>query len=616
MTILEKEICEYLIKNGLFHSMIKYKKDYQQLTVIFKRNYSQTLKEYLINNNLNKPKIGLTWQEKADLICKTFKQEIIDYTKENRSYYPVTLKCQNCGNIYNKTWDQFNSGEICKCTKTFQRKIVDVKYYINHYLQSNWELLNPEEYKNSHSILKLKHKCGHISTGMAKKFRICKGQCKCEIKKHSHVNTKRPKRKGNKIFTVEMKEKLKTQNLTPHQITKLYREIKAINGQVIKIVDGSISVKTCHGEETIIFSEFFPKKREPVIQKLYDYGLTKSRINTIKRRSRREKTTLIDIEDNELIEQLACGCIHKTNLDERLPLKQLCKCKTKIQFYDDLKHYPLQSAFDERYTLIDYKGKCKPITIECKKCKHIKTLNNIHKFTYHVRCKCEDNISYGERMIFNLLNHNNIQFETQYTLDNKRFDFYLPKQNLLIEYDGIQHQIDAPWWGISHKDQIANDKLKNKIAKKYNHQLIRFSHDSNINDIIRNLKPHLKLKQKKNFDYNKPVTLLPDDVIDDYLTMTFNELIEKYKGKGYAIHLARLNREFKLKYNMTKTEYLMSQRRLPDMVLNDFKILDINELKNKYPTLSSKITHHRLKVDFRHKYGMNKFEYKQQYLTH
>ena len=615
MTNLENTICEHLIKRGLFHSMIKYKKDYQQLKVIFKRHYGKNLTEYLNDNNLANPKIGLTWQEKADLICKTFKQEIIDYTKENRSYHPVTLKCQNCGNIYNKTWDQFNSGEICKCVKVFQRKVVDVNYYIEHYLKLDWTLLNPEEYKNSHSLLKLKHKCGHISTGMAKKFRICKGQCKCEFKKHSHINTIRQKRKRNKIFTVEMKEKLKAQDLTPHQITKLYCEIKDIKGQVIKIVDGSISVKTCHGEETIIFSEFFPKKREPIIQKLYDYGLTKDRINTIKRRSHREKTTLIDIEDNQLIEQLACGCIHKTNLDERLPLKRLCKCKSKKQFYNDLKPYPLQSAFDERWTLIDYRGKTKPITIECKKCKHIRTLNNIHKFTYHVRCKCEDNISYGERMIFNLLNHNSVNFETQYTLDNKRFDFYLPEQNLLIEYDGIQHQMDTPWWGMMHKDQITNDKLKNKIASNYGHQLIRFPHDSNINDIIHDLKPYLKLKKNKDFDYNKPVTLLPDEIIDNYLTMTFDELVEKYKGQGFALNLARLHREFKVKYGMTKTEYNSSNKRLPDEVLHDFKEMNIHELRDKYPALKEKITHERLKRNFREKYGMNKFEYKHKYIN-
>lgn len=454
---------------------------------------------------------------------------------------------------------------------------------------------------------------------MAKTLKNNKGRCICELKEYLHLIQKRPKRKGNKIFTLEMKEKLETQGLTPRQINKLYREIKGINGQVVKIIEGSITIKTCHSEETIIFSEFFTKKRkskrEPIIQKLFDYGLTKNRVKNIKRRSRREKTTLVDIEDNQLIEQLPCGCIHKTNLDERLPLKRLCKCKSKKQFYDDLKRYSLQSAFDERWTLIEYKGKSKPITIECKKCKHIRTLNNMHKFTYHVRCKCEDNISYGERMIFNLLNHNNVNFETQYTLDNKRFDFYLPKQNLLIEYDGIQHQMDTPWWGITHKDQIANDQLKNKIASNYGHQLIRFPHDSDINDIIRGLESYLKLKKNKDFDYNKPVTLLPDEIIDSYLTMTFDELVEKHKGQGYALNLARLHREFKVKYGMTKTEYNSSNKRLPDEVIHDFKMMNIYELQDKYPALKEKITHERLKSEFRRKYGMNKLEYRRQFIN-
>ena len=122
MTKLENTICKYLIKRGLFHSMIKYKKDYQQLRVIFERHHGKSLKQYLNDNNLDYPKIGLTWKEKADLICKTFKQEIVDYTKENRTKYPLTLKCQHCGKTYTKTWDAFNTGILCNCNKIYQKK--------------------------------------------------------------------------------------------------------------------------------------------------------------------------------------------------------------------------------------------------------------------------------------------------------------------------------------------------------------------------------------------------------------------------------------------------------------------------------------------------------------
>lgn len=97
--------------------------------------------------------------------------------------------------------------------------------------------------------------------------------------------------------------------------------------------------------------------------------------------------------------------------------------------------------------------------------------------------------------------------------------------------------------------------------------------------------------------------------------MTFNELIEKYKGHGYAINLSRLNREFKIKYGMTKTEYNSGDKHLPNEILHDFKEMNINELKAKYPTIKTKITQWKLKTEFRKKYGMNKFEYRQQYLN-
>ena len=158
-------------------------------------------------------------------------------------------------------------------------------------------------------------------------------------------------------------------------------------------------------------------------------------------------------------------------------------------------------------------------------------------------------------MIFNLLNHNKIPFERQYMLDNKRFDFYLPDNNLLLEYDGIQHTMDVPWWGTTRVSQQANDALKDAIAQAHKHTLIRFSHEDGIDDIIRELSPYVQLEKRKGFDYNKPVKLLPDEVLDDYVHMTYQQLRQKYKGLGLSLSLVRLNKEFKSKYGATKTDY-------------------------------------------------------------
>jgi len=56
---------------------------------------------------------------------------------------------------------------------------------------------------------------------------------------------------------------------------------------------------------------------------------------------------------------------------------------------------------------------------------------------------CISNISKGEKRILEFLNTNNINYLTQYTflelkdIRNLKFDFYLPKYNLAIKFNGL-----------------------------------------------------------------------------------------------------------------------------------------------------------------------------------
>lgn len=609
MSRLETQIANHILANGLFYSMVKYKKDYQQLNVIFKRVYGTKYADYREEHGLVNPPINLNWRAKAKLVCEAFNHEIISYTEENRTYHPLIMKCLSCNQIYETSWDALYTGCVCSCRKSFQRKVVDVNYYVGQYLQNGWELLNSTEFRNSHSILKLRHKCGHTIEYKGKYLRTRKGECVCTPRVNSRVSqASKPKQiKIRGQFTTQVMMQLRMREVNEHLIGILREKLKQMGGKAIDIEGDQLIVHTPQGD---IYVDIFQQYEKSAIQKLFDYGLTKNKIKGIKTYLREHNVTLVDVVNGEMIEKLNCGCIRTRKIGERAPLKHLCVSEAPKQFFEDLKHYPLHAGFDERWSLVEYQGKTNPIKIRCKQCGAHKTLNAMYAFHGQQRCGCEDNISYGERMIFNLLNHNGVKFETQKTLDNKRFDFLIPDHNLLIEYDGIQHTIDTPWWGLTHKDQIRNDKLKDKIAKKYKYDLVRFSHDCGIDDIIKGLSPYLTVKRKKNFDYNKPVTLLPDEIIDDYLKLTFNELIEKYKGQGYALNISRLHREFKVKYGMTKSEYL-GTKSLPDDVLDDFKTMNIHELKGKYPKLSG-ITSSKLKDDFKKKFGMSKLQFRAQ----
>ena len=63
----------------------------------------------------------------------------------------------------------------------------------------------------------------------------------------------------------------------------------------------------------------------------------------------------------------------------------------------------------------------------------------------------------------------------EFSLENKRYDFYLPDFNILIERDGQQHYRNSQIQGakINIQDQQKNDKLKTKIAKKSGYKIAR-----------------------------------------------------------------------------------------------------------------------------------------------
>ena len=86
--------------------------------------------------------------------------------------------------------------------------------------------------------------------------------------------------------------------------------------------------------------------------------------------------------------------------------------------------------------------------------------------------------SKGEEKIKLILQQHNIIYEQEKTFSDlplKRFDFYLPDFNLLIEYDGQQHYHSNGGW--SNEENLKNvqqrDKEKNEYALSHNIPLIR-----------------------------------------------------------------------------------------------------------------------------------------------
>lgn len=130
-------------------------------------------------------------------------------------------------------------------------------------------------------------------------------------------------------------------------------------------------------------------------------------------------------------------------------------------------------------------------------------------------------LSKGEQKIQSILQKLNINFATQYsfpdcinpkTSKRLKFDFYLLKYNLCIEYDGIQHyHYTNSGWNTEEnfKSTQYRDSVKNKFCKNNNINLIRIPYTDYdkidkqyILDILKTFE-----NQKKDGDTNNGVAI-------------------------------------------------------------------------------------------------------------
>ncbi len=117
-----------------------------------------------------------------------------------------------------------------------------------------------------------------------------------------------------------------------------------------------------------------------------------------------------------------------------------------------------------------------------------------HNFKNGVRCK-KCNEYRGERRVKDYLLSKSVFFEEQVRFDDCRykkplpFDFYLPIQNILIEFDGEQHDRPVARWGGAEafKLQRKRDEIKNNYCKDKGITLIRIKYYDDIEEKLEQL---------------------------------------------------------------------------------------------------------------------------------
>lgn len=139
---------------------------------------------------------------------------------------------------------------------------------------------------------------------------------------------------------------------------------------------------------------------------------------------------------------------------------------------------------------------------------------------------CDKGASYPENFFKSYLKVKGIKYEYQKVfkdLPNRRFDFYLPESNTVIETHGIQHYKESGNWDF--KETQKSDQIKKEYCQEHNINLIIIDssksnfqfmkntinktkvlepiQDSDINLILKNIEEIRNYPVKKIIDMNK-----------------------------------------------------------------------------------------------------------------
>ena len=162
---------------------------------------------------------------------------------------------------------------------------------------------------------------------------------------------------------------------------------------------------------------------------------------------------------------------------------------------------------DNEYTFLDsYVNTRTKLRVKHNKCDNIYRVTP-NSFISGSRCPyC--NSPKGELIIDKILNSLKIKYEVQKTFNNLKdksylsYDFYIPSQNILIEYQGIQHYESIGYFGgdDTFETQQKHDQMKLDYAKDQGYSLITVPYTEDTLPKIKGylIKHGLSYKEKLN----------------------------------------------------------------------------------------------------------------------
>ncbi|QDJ97465.1 hypothetical protein PALS1_031 [Staphylococcus phage PALS_1] len=156
-----------------------------------------------------------------------------------------------------------------------------------------------------------------------------------------------------------------------------------------------------------------------------------------------------------------------------------CAYKSSQRIYEGNSLYSIESLrpyivdVEEAKTISKGGNKYK-IKVKCIECQKEKLMTPYKLSTRGFFCElCDKGASYPENFFKSYLKVKGIKYEYQKVfkdLPDRRFDFYLPESNTVIETHGIQHYKESGNWDF--KETQNSDQIKKEYCQKHNINLV------------------------------------------------------------------------------------------------------------------------------------------------
>jgi hypothetical protein len=130
------------------------------------------------------------------------------------------------------------------------------------------------------------------------------------------------------------------------------------------------------------------------------------------------------------------------------------------------------------YSKVIYRDNKTKVVVICKQHGEFKIQPNAHLAIRGGCPRCSE--SKGESRIRLFLTKLGVEFVQEYRIEpyRYRYDFYVPKVNLLIEYHGEQHYRPVSIFGgeAGYKKTVKRDKVKREIARRSDYKMLTVSY--------------------------------------------------------------------------------------------------------------------------------------------